>query len=127
MDTCTVALGCRREASCVGKRIDRTSALVEKRTTIAAGAEECPRFGTIDQSDRGAPPGPLRSTRRLRRECGIVHRRIEPATVATQSALDAVLVDEPIDEMLLEGNSNTESPEEYEEIDKGKIYEDDGD
>jgi hypothetical protein len=35
--------------------------------------------------------------------------------------------DRPMDEILLEGDSNTESPEEYEEIDKGKIYEEDGD
>ena len=99
MDTCTVALRCRREASCVGKRIDRASAFVNKRSTIAVGAKERPSFAAIDQSDRGAPPGPLRSTRRLRCECSIVHRRIEPATVAAKSALDAVLVDEPIDEI----------------------------
>ena len=43
MDTCTVALRCRREASCVGKRIDRASAFVknigDRLVAVVNGAE----------------------------------------------------------------------------------------
>jgi hypothetical protein len=89
----------RRETARIRERIDRAGSLVQQRAAISTvPSSSCASSRSIRRT--GAPRrAHCRARRRLHGERGIVRRGVQPAAVAPQSAVDAMLVDRAVDEL----------------------------